>query len=106
MTDNRKPPRESWEGLKRTYPQGTAPDVPDADTTEEMVMRAVSGPGQALLDWLRAEFIEKRNRPGASEAELRELEAQRSLVSRIETMAKKGAQITAERAKKRAEAAK
>lgn len=102
-----KPPRESWEGLRREFSvQGTQVDAPETDTVEEMVMRAVSGPGQALLDWLRAEFIEKRNRPGASEAELRELEAQRYLVHRIEDMRDKGAAITAARAKKRAEAAK
>lgn len=95
------PPRESWEAL-----QGKAQHerpIPETDTPEEMVMRALSaGPGRDLLDWLKREYIEKRNLPGASEAALRELEAQRALVDRLEKMKNAGKELTDRRLQARA----
>lgn len=98
MTD--KPPRASWESLSHAKPASEAIAVPAEDTPEEMVMRAVLiGPGAEMLAWLRKEYIEKRNRAGASEAELREMEAQRALVHRLETMRDRGIAIKTERNK-------
>lgn len=97
MTDE-APPRASWESLSRKpgEPAGPLP----SDTIEEMVMRAVLiGPGAELLAWLRKETIEKRNQPGASEASLRELEAQRALVQRLEVMRDRGVAMKTERNK-------
>jgi hypothetical protein len=98
MTD--KPPRASWQALDRSQQPDAAAPTTD-DTPEEMVMRAVLiGPGAEMLAWLRKEYIEKRNRAGASEADLRELEAQRALVHRLESMRDKGVAMKTERNKK------
>lgn len=92
------PPRESWEALQRVGGVQSA-GAPPEDTAEELVWRAVSaGVGADLLDYLRSITIEKRNHPGASEAELRESEAQRVLVHRLETMRDRGAEIASARA--------
>jgi hypothetical protein len=82
MTE-KAPPRESWEGLQQK-PAATANGNPDDDT---MVLAATSsGAGQQLMEYLRRRYIEHRNRPGASEAELREAEACRRLVGDLEAM--------------------
>jgi len=102
MTVKRSPPRESWESLQR---QGGAQSAepPAEDTAEELVWRAVSaGVGADLLDYLRSITIEKRNTPGAPEADLRELEAQRALVNKLQIMRDRGAEIAAARSKPKA----
>lgn len=88
-----KPPPASWESLQQR-PRGVSTEPPDHDTPEELVWRATSaGVGKDLLDWLRAEYIEKRNQPLAHEAQLREFEAERRLVARLEQMRDSGAEI-------------
>lgn len=99
MTDKPAPPRESWEGLtRRSEPASTAP--PDHDTPEEMVMRVLSGgDGPNLIDWLRREYVDHCCRPAATEAEIREAEARRQLVRRLEAMRDRGVIIARERNK-------
>lgn len=63
-------------------------------------MRALAGgPGSVLLAWLRAEYIEKRDPPNAHDVQLRESEARRFLVDRLEKMCKRGLEIAASRSK-------
>lgn len=87
------PPKASWENLQR--PQRAArPALSDGDTPDELVWRAVSaGVGADLLAWLREEYIEHRDRPESSDAQLRESEAQRRLVRDLEKMRDRGAEI-------------
>lgn len=99
MTD--RPPPQSWEGLQQRVPRHAAQIA--SDTPEEMVMRVTSGgEGKKLLDWLHAEFVEKTCAPGASEAELREADAYRRLVKRLERMCEQGAEIARQRRENRA----
>ncbi len=46
--------------------------------------------GQAVLDWLRAHTIDRELPPGATEAELRDLEGQRRLVRLMDKKIKAG----------------
>lgn len=92
-------PAACWEQFSRSREAGTL-TPPDTDTAEELVWRAVSaGTGKDLLDWLRAETIEKRDPERATEAQLRESEAKRNLVHRLEMMRDRGAEIAAARQK-------
>jgi hypothetical protein len=90
----------SWDDLSKPRRGSRQPDELPSDTPEELVMRVLSGrEGERFRDFLRAETIEKRNTPNASDAELRELEAQRRFVARLELMATRGAEISASRSK-------
>lgn len=92
-----KPPSATWESLRR---QNAAAAAPAHDTPEEMVLRATTGPdGYALMEWLRQEYIERRNGPMATESALREAEACRGLVDRLEKMRLRGIEIAASRNK-------
>lgn len=98
MTAKPQPPRESWESLiERAQPESVA--VPDQDTDEELVFRALS---DELLEWLKRRYIEFRDPERASEPQLRESEAKRRLVYDLERMSKRGAEIAAARAKAKA----
>ncbi len=81
----------NWGEFER--PQAGAADEasPERDQLAVMVMRAtLAGDGKALLAWLRSITIERRVPPGAPDAVLRELEAQRRLVFEIERLAAEG----------------
>jgi hypothetical protein len=94
-------PKVSWEALRnRPLTPVAAAIERTADTPEEMVWRAVSGGlGADLLEWLRSETIEKRDPADATDAQLRESEANRRLVAKIENMRDRGAEIAAARIK-------
>lgn len=92
----------NWDDLSKPQRRSKQGGELPTDTDEELVMRVLSGrEGQRFMEFLRAETIEKRNRPNASDAELREMEAQRQLVARLELMAKRGAEIAASRSKRK-----
>lgn len=82
------PPRESWQALQQ---KPANEPTPEQESLADMVMRAVQGgEGKMLLDWMRSETVEKRLSAAASNEELRWMEAQRSLVSRIENLRDQG----------------
>lgn len=89
MSDQ-KPPRQSWESLNRG---STIRPAGSTDDDDAMVLAATtSGSGRLLMDWLRETYIEHLCRQGASEAELREAEACRRLVHRLEDMRDRAAE--------------
>lgn len=74
--------------------------IPTANpfSIEECWARLLMSPdGQQALAWMREQTIEKRNRAGATEAEIRELEAQRRFVAEIENLNERGLKAMSER---------
>ena len=87
MTDPKKPepPRQSWDALQNRG--STVRPAGSTDGEDEIVMVAVTGAaGSRLMEWLRKTYIDHHCRPAASEAELREADACRRLVHRLEDM--------------------
>lgn len=87
----------SWDDFKRE--QRGADAAKDDDIAETCMRVFGSADGRDLLKHLYATYVDRRCRPGATEAELREAEAQRRLVHDLEKLRDEGAQRVKDRTK-------
>lgn len=96
MSDDTKKtePAAHWGKLGRRQHYDTA--LPhNAKQAEICAIIFAGSRGSEFLDLLYAMTIDKRQRAGASDAELREAEAQRRLVAELETLRDKGIEAMA-----------
>lgn len=85
---------EGWDGLG----DGPAP-VERVDEVARAFARCFGAPGgSVVLDHLRRVFLERRLGPAASDAELRHVEGQRSVVAHLLAMIERGRMSPANRA--------
>jgi hypothetical protein len=93
-----RPP--NWGEFSRKQ-AGAAPATGDTADFSETCMRVFTSPdGRDLLKHLYAEVVDARGRPQASDAELREAEAQRRLVFRLEQLRDEGIERARQRTEK------
>jgi hypothetical protein len=96
MTDTAKPvePAAHWGRLERK--QASVESPLRGDTDDETCAHIFAGPrGRDFLDLLYRLTIDRRQRAGATDAELREAEAQRRLVADLEAMRDRGLEALA-----------
>ena len=83
--------RPSWNDFSRKQAAEPKVTTPGEESDDDIVAAILSGPrGRDFLRVLYGLTIDKRCRPGATEAELREAEAKRHLVQTLEAMRDRG----------------
>lgn len=94
-------PEAHWGKLSAVRGESPRPDHHDAEA--ECFANCLTSPeGRRMMEILRRMTVERRVRPNAPESELREVEAQRSLVFHMESERDKGLSLQAQRSKSKA----
>lgn len=89
--------RPSWDDFNQRRARASAPTKAAGERSDDEIVALHLS--DELLRVLYGLTIDSRCRPGATEAELREAEAKRHLVHRLETMREAGRMIMAEKAR-------
>ena len=74
-----------WGQFERKQRAATPGPSPERESFEDICARSLTtADGRELLRFLYEQYVDRRDRPGASEAELRESEAKRRMVFELE----------------------